>query len=126
MRSGATATRARPSCAPWIWQRQGSDPYFISYAETGLGLAYLGEEQPAAAVAPLESALRTRMEKHSAPELTGETRFALARALWARPAARQRARELAQQARADYQQVKVAVDIAAKIAAWLRAPSARL
>jgi hypothetical protein len=38
----------------------------------------------------------------AAPELLGETRFALARALWANPGERQRAEELARKARADY------------------------
>jgi hypothetical protein len=56
----------------------------------------------------------------------GEVRFALARALWQRPAERGRARALAAQALADYAQVKQPDIPAPDVAAWLRAPSARL
>ncbi|MDB4980269.1 MAG: hypothetical protein JWM82_1021, partial [Myxococcales bacterium] len=54
------------------------------------------------------------------PELVAETRFALARALWSRPAARARARALAKAARAgagDTTKMTAAID------AWLAKPS---
>ena len=53
-------------------------------------------------MAPLEEALAIRIEKHAPPEQMGETRFALARALWSRPAERTRALSLAVNARGDY------------------------
>ncbi|HVV15569.1 MAG TPA: protein kinase [Polyangia bacterium] len=85
-----------------IWTETKVDPMSVPYAETGLGLALLGERRPLEAVAPLEAALATRLAGKAAPELLGETRFALARALWAKPGERARAEELARKARADY------------------------
>jgi tetratricopeptide (TPR) repeat protein/predicted Ser/Thr protein kinase len=108
-----------------IWQRTGSDPFFISYGLNGLGLAALGEGRAGDAVAPLEEALRIRAGKHAGPAIQGETRFALARALWARRATQPRARALARDARADYAQAKSETTVAA-IDAWLAAPTDRL
>ena len=109
-----------------VWKKADADPFFLSYGLTGLGRAYLGEGKPAAAVAPLEDALRIRVDKKFDPEHLGETRFALACALWARPAARDRALALAREALADYAQVKAPTAPAPDVAAWLRAPSAKL
>jgi hypothetical protein len=67
-------------------------------------------------VAPLERALNIRVDKQAAPELVGETRFALARALWSRESARPRAIALATAARAERAADKPA---AAEIDAWL-------
>jgi eukaryotic-like serine/threonine-protein kinase len=106
-----------------VWRRAGSDIFFRSYALTGLGLALLGEGKPAEAVAPLDEALRARVERQLDPERVGETRFALARALWSRPAERERALGLARQALADYALVKTPTVPAPDVAAWLRAPS---
>jgi tetratricopeptide (TPR) repeat protein len=99
-----------------IWQRTGADSSFLSYGLTGLGRAWLGEKRPGAAIAPLERALTIRLEKHTAPELVGETRFALARALWDRKETRARALELARSARADSAADESAV---AEIDGWL-------
>ncbi len=85
-----------------IWTETKVDPMSLPYAQTGLGLALLGEHRPLEAIAPLEAALTTRVAGKAAPELLGETRFALARALWAKPGERPRAEELARKARADY------------------------
>ncbi|HSS37215.1 MAG TPA: tetratricopeptide repeat protein, partial [Polyangia bacterium] len=85
-----------------IWTETKVEPMSLPYAQTGLGLALLGERRPLEAIAPLEAALATRLAGKAAPELLGETRFALARALWARPGERARAEELARKARADY------------------------
>jgi tetratricopeptide (TPR) repeat protein len=109
-----------------IWRRTGGDAFLVSYGLTGQGIAMLGEGHAADAVAPLEEALRIRIEKKSAPDQLGETRFALARALWSKPAARERARTLAHQARTDYAQLKTAATTVASIDAWLAAPAAKL
>jgi len=50
----------------------------------------------------------------------GETRFALARARWHRPADRVQALALARAARADYAQVKAGTKAATEIDAWLK------
>ncbi|HEV3032023.1 MAG TPA: tetratricopeptide repeat-containing protein kinase family protein, partial [Polyangia bacterium] len=108
-----------------IWRRSEADAIFLSYALTGLGISYLGEGRADEAVAPLEEALRVRVAKQFDPERVGETRFALARALWSRPADRERARALARLALADYAQVKTPTLPPPDVAAWLRAPSTR-
>jgi tetratricopeptide (TPR) repeat protein/predicted Ser/Thr protein kinase len=104
----------------------GSDPWMLSYIHTGLGVALLGEAKPELAIASLEVALKMRLGSEIDAEHRGETRFALARALWARPPERERARELARQARADYGQVKTAGATVAAIDAWLATPGAHL
>jgi tetratricopeptide (TPR) repeat protein len=103
-----------------IWRAAQSDPSLISVGLTGIGLSYLGAGKFSDALNPLEEALRIRTTKLDTPEHLGETRFALARALWSSPANRQRARSLAVQARADYQ-VKNATTEAARIEQWLKA-----
>jgi tetratricopeptide (TPR) repeat protein len=114
--------RADYSTALEIWLRAGADPFFRSFGLTGLGQAYLGEGRPADAVAPLQEALRIRLAREVDSEHLGEVRFALARALWSRPAERKNARALAQQARADYVQAGAAAPKAAlaQIDAWLQ------
>jgi tRNA A-37 threonylcarbamoyl transferase component Bud32/tetratricopeptide (TPR) repeat protein len=113
-----------------IWTSNVVDPMMTSYARTGLGLALLGERRPAEAVAPLQAALEVRVAGHAAPDLIGETRFALARALWARPGQRARAEELARQARADYETAEhhgeMPPPAVAQIDAWLATPVASL
>jgi tetratricopeptide (TPR) repeat protein len=113
--------RARFETAIDVFRRAGSDASFASYPQTGLGLALLGEGRAAEATAPLEAALAVRIEKHLAPSLVGETRFALARALWARPAERRRALELAKVARDDY---RSDAETRGQIDAWLAAAAA--
>jgi len=112
-----------------IWKASGMDPMALSYARTALGLALLGERRPLEAIDPLATALETRVGAKAAADLVGETRFALARALWARPGQRARAEELARQARADYATLKasgVPPPALAQIDAWLASPVARL
>ena len=84
-----------------IWRAAGTDAAIRWYGLTGVGLALLGEGRAAEAVAPLEEAVPARVGGHLAPALLGESRFALARALWSRPSARPRALALARQARTD-------------------------
>lgn len=97
-------------------RRSGVDADVLGWALTGLGRARLGQKQATAAVAPLEEALAIRIEKHAPPAQLGETRFALARALWSRPAERRRALVLAVNARGDYSEDKKMVG---EIDAWL-------
>jgi serine/threonine protein kinase/tetratricopeptide (TPR) repeat protein len=102
--------------AVYQFRQSGTDTLLLGWALTGLGRALLGKNQPANAVIPLEEALKIRIERHAAPTLQGETRFALARALWSRPAARRRALALSVGARGDYGDDKKAV---AEIDAWM-------
>jgi tetratricopeptide (TPR) repeat protein len=109
-----------------IWTQGAADPLMLSYALTGNGIALLGQRRPLEAIAPLEQAVSTRLAAKAAPELTGEARFALARALWARPAEHERAAALARQARADYATVEhpgaEPVAAIAAIDSWLKTP----
>jgi len=98
-----------------VWALNGVDPVFRSYGLTGIGLALLGLGRPGEAIGPLEEAVTARAG-HVPPALLGESRFALARALWSRPAARPRALALARQARGDVADDKKAV---ADVDAWL-------
>jgi tetratricopeptide (TPR) repeat protein len=109
-----------------IWTKSGADAAIVAYGLTGLGIALIGEGRPKEAIAPLERALETRKEIDTARELTGETRFALARALWIQPRARARSLALAREARADYAQAKTGAAAVATIDAWLAAPGAKL
>jgi serine/threonine protein kinase/tetratricopeptide (TPR) repeat protein len=99
-----------------IMRQSGAAPAFLAWVLTGLGTALIGENEPAAAVGPLEEALAIRIEDHASPRQLGETRFALARALWPRTETHHRALALAQTARNDYEGDK---DGAAKLDAWL-------
>jgi tRNA A-37 threonylcarbamoyl transferase component Bud32 len=84
-----------------VLRQSGTDAGVLAWALTGLGRARLGEKRPAAAVPPLEEALAARVEKKASRALLGETRFALARALWSRLSDRSRAMALATGARLD-------------------------
>jgi tetratricopeptide (TPR) repeat protein len=101
-----------------IWRKNGAAPSFIAYAQTGVGVALLGLDRPAEAIAPLEEALRGRLEGNANHADLGEARFALARALWTRPDAHDRALSLARAARDDAQasSQKTKAD---EIEAWL-------
>jgi tetratricopeptide (TPR) repeat protein len=108
-----------------IWTTSGADAAIVAYGLTGLGIALIGEGRRNEAIAPLERALATRKEIDAARELLGETRFALARALWTQPRSRSRSLALAREARADYVQVKTGAATVAAIDAWLAAPGAK-
>jgi tetratricopeptide (TPR) repeat protein len=99
-------------------RQNGADRWFLAYAQTGLGVSLLGLQLPAEAIAPLEEALRTRLDGTADHGVLGETRFALARALWSRPGARDRALALARAARADAVATPAAPKVA-EIDAWL-------
>jgi hypothetical protein len=70
-----------------------------SFGRTGLGIALVSLGRWDEAIETLEQALRDRVAGGIAPKQVAETQFALARALWSRPAARARARSLAREAR---------------------------
>jgi tetratricopeptide (TPR) repeat protein len=102
--------------AAQIFRQSGADADVLAWALTGLGRTRLGENQPAAAIEPLEEALSIRLDTNAPPAQKAETRFALARALWSRPEARKRALGLAARARADSADDKKALS---EIDAWL-------
>jgi hypothetical protein len=118
--------RAAFQMAMAIWTTEEAEPARTASCQTGLGLAYLGEGRPFDAIGPLEQALAARDQKTTAPELVGETRFALARAVWSKPAEGQRALALARAARHDYASVANGERVVAAIDAWLLAPSSKL
>jgi tetratricopeptide (TPR) repeat protein/predicted Ser/Thr protein kinase len=103
-----------------LLHKAGSDAENIAAPLTGLGVAYLGEGHAGTAIAPLEEALKIRIDRQVPPELLGETRFALARALWSRPPDRGRARSLARAARTDYSRVTTGQKPASEIDAWFK------
>jgi tetratricopeptide (TPR) repeat protein len=109
---------ARRECldALSMWTAAGTNLGLLSYGQTGLGIALLGLGRAAEAIGPLELAVRGRVAEKVAPRLIGESRFALARALWSRPADQARARTLARLARAD---AAGDVKMRARIDAWL-------
>ncbi len=89
----------------------------VAFPLTGLGEASLGMGRPAAAIEPLERALAIRLTRAGEANELGETRFALARALWDANRERKRALTLARQARVDYARGDQAKQ--AEIAEWL-------
>ncbi|HXI57230.1 MAG TPA: serine/threonine-protein kinase [Polyangia bacterium] len=111
----AVATRAMV-----LWERQlGQNHLFLSYALQSIGLSYLGEGKPVLAVAPLERALRLRLEKEQSPAHIAETEFALARALWDSGQQRDRARALAASARARYARITTMIKREDEVAGWV-------
>jgi tetratricopeptide (TPR) repeat protein len=114
--AGARAAFAR---ALEIWGQAGAGDFYQAFALVGLGQSYLGEGRAAEARPYLEHAVSMREAADSDPGRLGEARFALARALAAEPAARRRARQLAEQARADYQRREGSDARVREIAGWL-------
>jgi tetratricopeptide (TPR) repeat protein len=88
-----------------IWERElGLDHRNLAYVLTGIGESYLSERDAVSALAPLERAWKIREAKETEPARRGETRFALARALWDSERDRPRAEGLALGAREAYAQ----------------------
>jgi eukaryotic-like serine/threonine-protein kinase len=115
---------ARAACgrALAIWTEIGAEPSIHAYGLTGLGESLLGEGHPGEAVAPLEQAVAARERAKVSPALLGESRFALARALWSRAPERPHALALARRASVDRASDAKAV---AEIDAWLARPTTR-
>ena len=105
-----------------VWQAAGADATTRSYSLTALGIALLGASRASEALAPLQEALEMRIVGKLGVQFQGETRFALARAMWSRPAERTRGVALARKARADYASDSAAV---ARIDRWMANPEAR-
>ena len=99
----------------------GPDHRFLGYALTGLGQTQLAERDARAAVLTLERALAIRARREPNTTLVAETRFALARALWAGGDHRQRALSLAKEARAAYAALPELADPRNDIDHWLAA-----
>ena len=112
----------RVSCARAmaLWEKQlPKDHLFFSYSLTAIGISYLGEGKPALAVAPLERALRIRLEKEPSPGHVGETQFALARALWDSGESRARAHALGVDAQTSYLKMAKMTKKQAEVAGWV-------
>ncbi|HVX96980.1 MAG TPA: serine/threonine-protein kinase [Polyangia bacterium] len=102
-----------------IWERElGLDHRNLAYVLTGIGESYLSERDALSALAPLERAWKIREAKETEPARRGETRFALARALWDSERDRHRAATLAEGARSAYAQAGDGTKVA-EVDAWL-------
>jgi eukaryotic-like serine/threonine-protein kinase len=80
----------------------GKDSTNLAYALAGLGESFLAENQPGAAIVPLERALAIRQAGETDRTLVADTSFSLARALWDARVDRARARRLASVAQKTY------------------------
>ena len=103
-----------------IWERElGLDNRNLAYALTGIGASYLSEGDASNAIVPLERAFKIREAHETDPSRRGETRFALARALWDSGRDHLRARSLAEQARASYTEAELETNVA-EVNSWLQ------
>ncbi len=80
----------------------GKDHVRVGLASFGLGKTLIDMGAALRAMAPLERAVGLLEHNDAPPADRGDAYFALARALWARPAQRPRARDLAEKASAAY------------------------
>ncbi|HEY8925603.1 MAG TPA: tetratricopeptide repeat protein, partial [Polyangia bacterium] len=102
------------------WEPQlGPDHAYLAYPLTGLGVASSKLGRFSEAVPPLERALRIRESREPNQLQVADTRFALARALWASGGDRARAVQLAEAARAFYESGEATPPAAAEARAWL-------
>jgi serine/threonine-protein kinase len=102
-----------------IWERElGLENLNLAYALTGIGISYLAENNPASALVPLERAFKIREAQETDQGKRGETRFALARALWDANRDRARARTLAEEARESFAKTAAKTNIA-EVDSWL-------
>ena len=97
----------------------GDDHAWTAYALNDLGQVLVNEERPREAIPILEKALHVRERLERSPDDTAETRFALARALWAAGQDHGRALALARAARDGYRTVPAHQGQVASIDAWL-------
>ena len=81
-------------------RQHGADHYKTAQVLHALGECYLRNKQPRKAQAVLDRALQIREPSGIAPHRKAQTKFALAKALWAQRPQRVRAIELAQEAHA--------------------------
>jgi serine/threonine protein kinase/tetratricopeptide (TPR) repeat protein len=99
----------------------GPDSLIPAYALTAIGSSFVEGGQPALAIYSLERALRLRERNDFEAEVLGDTRFALARALWESGLDPARALTLASQAQADYQRGTNRKKEALNIEQWVNA-----
>ena len=102
----------------------GAEHPSLAYALLGLARVALGQQDSEGARAYAERALRICEAGKVAPELSANARYELARALWANPSQRSRARTLAEQARATFAEAGRDRDVA-EADAWLTEHPAR-
>jgi tetratricopeptide (TPR) repeat protein len=109
-----------------VWPRAiGADSELLAYPLTGKGEALLLLGRAREAIAPLERALALRVATHETRSPLGDTRFALARALWDSGGDQTRARALAAAARDDFAALPPNPASRARAEAWLAAHPAR-
>jgi eukaryotic-like serine/threonine-protein kinase len=117
-RAGDALPLFRDALARWE-PHVGPENRVLAYPLTGMGHALIDLDQPEAAVAPLERALRLRAPaQETPPALRGQTCFALARALWA-TGQRARAIALAKEAHALLVKVPDERQTTLEVADWL-------
>jgi tetratricopeptide (TPR) repeat protein/predicted Ser/Thr protein kinase len=102
-------------------QAVGGDHEMMAFSLSGLGEAMIERHQPAAAIPILERALAIFEANHSQPARKAIARWFLVRALWDSKRDRKRARELANQVKADVADAKdpTSQQIRAAVTAWL-------
>jgi tetratricopeptide (TPR) repeat protein/predicted Ser/Thr protein kinase len=110
--------RARELLEP----RVGAEHVWVGYAVQGIGDSLLALGRPAAAVEPLEAALKIRSAAGISPQELGEASFSLAQALWRAGGDRARALTLAAQARDAMTRAELP-DAVADIDAWIEGRS---
>ena len=104
-----------------IWERElGPDDPTLAPALTGIGLSYLNEAKPLAAIGPLERAKRIRAGQATDPVDEAQTDFDLARALWDSGREQSRAHRLVEQARAVFEKAEMKKELGA-VDLWLSA-----
>lgn len=104
----------------------GTQYPYLAFALTGMGQVELGRGSPARALPLLERALKIRELQSGDTSALADTRFTLARALWAAGGDRKRAKDLAMKAREGFaatpQRSKKAL---AEVDAWLEERAGR-
>jgi tetratricopeptide (TPR) repeat protein/predicted Ser/Thr protein kinase len=102
-----------------VWGPLGADSPVLAYPLTGLGRALILEGRAGEAIAPLNRALALRVAAKDARVRLGETRFALARALWDAGGDRKRAHALGTAARDDFASPPARPEKTREIDGWL-------
>ena len=91
----------------------------LAYPLAAVGVSWMQQHKPKLAVPLLERALKILQTWNQEATRLGDTRFALARALWDEGRALRRARTLAEEARRDYQKEPSATKQLADVEAWI-------
>jgi serine/threonine protein kinase/tetratricopeptide (TPR) repeat protein len=98
---------------------QAADSSSLTQPLVGLGLAHLALHSPGEALGPLERALALSAKAPPQPPVVVSLKFGLARTLWSDPAARPRARALAEEALKVEQRIGNRKELG-PIESWLR------